>query len=189
LGEKFRRPVEYEWRNPDQSIAFGCTLAAPPGISKSQEEPCPSKLFNDFAGADPKFAIRDKSFEVATINGRQNGYYLNFLINGLQLKGMTLAAANQGQYFWNQPGDLRVDTKYFDDLTLAVAVPLFGSIKISPQVDVFAFRSKFDHQFNTGGWHMHGYQTLVTLSYCFDHDSGVPWIKALRYDSCGISKK
>jgi hypothetical protein len=189
LGEKFRRPVEYEWLNANGSIAFACTLAAPPAISKSAQEPCPSKLIDDFAGADPHFTFRDKRFAVATINGRQDGYYLNFSINGPQIKGVMLTAANQGQYFWNKPGDRRVDTKYFDDLTLSAAVPLFGSIKISPQIDIFAFRSKFDHEFNTGGWHMHGYQTSVTLSYCFDHDSGVPWTRAFRYDSCGISKK
>ncbi len=169
-GEKIHKPVTYEWVG-----AYSCSLSA---------GTCGSSLTIDQATT-----YRDKAFKVASVNTPQQGVYLNFSLQSPQIHAISVTAANQFQYYFDRHTDTQVDTKLYDDLNLSLSVPLFGSLKISPQVDIFKFRSKIDPVNHMGGWNVHGYQTGVALSYCFDRDSGVPLRRSLQYDSCGNSKK
>jgi hypothetical protein len=82
---------------------------------------------------------------------------------------------NRGEWFRNARHDVSLDTKYSDQLTASLVVPVVGNLSLVPKVDIFFYQNKVDLNF------FRSVQTSVGLQYRFDWHAGLSFRKALRY--------
>ena len=111
----------------------------------------------------------------------ERGLFLNFHINfPLTNKGLAYVLDNRGDYFFNRSSDVTLDTKYLDQFTNSVVVPVWGNLSLVPKVDLYWYQNKktIHHPF-------HSVQTSVALQYQFEWRQGLPIWKVLRYQTPG----
>ncbi len=82
---------------------------------------------------------------------------------------------NQGRFMFNRSGDFPVDTKFLDDWSQALIVPLVGNLYFVPRVEFFFYQNKVDNNL------FRSIQPTFSLQYNFDWHSGLPWGKAIWY--------
>lgn len=113
----------------------------------------------------------------------ENGLFLNFKLNvPLPLNNsLTYTMESHGQFLFNHKGDVSVDTKYQEDWTHSLTVPLFGNLSFVPKLEIFFFQNKVDRHF------FYAIQPSVALQYSFDWHNGLPWWKSMMYQTPSAS--
>ncbi len=107
----------------------------------------------------------------------QNGVFLNFRLN-VPLpfnKDFTYTMENRGDFFFNHRGNVSVDTRYLDDWTNSLKIPLVGNFSLVPKVEMFLYENKVDEHF------FKALQPSIALQYAFDWHRGLPRWKSMLY--------
>jgi hypothetical protein len=100
------------------------------------------------------------------------GLYLNFNATiplPFPRAGWALVVSNKGDLFFPKNGDSSVDTRYLDIWSHSLQVPIVGSLKFAPKLDLYFYENKITHSV------YRGYQVTFNVHYDFDWHSGLHW--------------
>ena len=100
------------------------------------------------------------------------GLYLNFNATiplPVHYAGWALVVSNKGDLYFPKRGDASVDTRYLDIWSHSLQVPIVGSLKFVPKLDLYFYENKITHSV------YRGYQVTFNLHYDFDWHSGLRW--------------
>jgi hypothetical protein len=115
------------------------------------------------------------------------GWFANFHIAvPLWRTNLQLVADSYGEVFDKMRGDTRYNTRFYEDLTIGLKVPLWGNLSFAPQVETFYYQNKILPEPFPTAHHYVFVTTSIALQYGFDWHRGVGLLRALRYPS-GVS--
>jgi hypothetical protein len=184
-GEQFNKPAQYRFFAPDAgpkqpAYDYACNLGTP-GVTPQS---CITTAANPKKTSPVVYIRSNGSLQVKGVNRPRYGAYTNFRLklpvpgccNGL---GVTFD--NQGEWFVAKHGDTALDTRYYDDLTTTVNVPVWGNLSLAPKLDTYFYRS-------AAGFYVRAFQTSITLKYHFDWHQGMGWWKAMKYPNPASSQ-
>jgi hypothetical protein len=108
----------------------------------------------------------------------RRGLFLNFSMSVPLpgLKNLTYVTENTGDVFFSDlENDTPTDTKWQDDWSHSLKIPLVGNLSLVPKVEFFFYENKIlNHYFQS----LH---STIGLQYTFEKHSGVGWHDALLY--------
>ncbi len=115
------------------------------------------------------------------------GWFANFHV-AVPLWGdrLQLLTDSYGELFDRQSDDTPYNTRFYEDFTVALRVPLWGNLSFAPQVETFYFQNKIVPDQIAAVNHYVFVSTSVTLQYGFDWHRGVGLLRALRFPN-GVS--
>lgn len=92
-------------------------------------------------------------------------------------------AESTGEWFVRRSTDTAVDTRFYVDQKLSLAVPLYGKLNIAPTVELIQFQTKPGAPGDAQIAHnyYHSYNTYVSLNYSFDWHTGLSWAKVAGF--------
>jgi hypothetical protein len=167
-GENVGVPVGYAIQDPGRSQPFSCALAG-------------NLSLTECLTADPLF--NTQSSVLADLQNQPvAGWFLNFhTVVPLYQTKLQLTLDNYAELFDRRAGDTTFDTRFYEDVTMALKFPIWGNLTFAPQVEVFFFQNKVI----PGQALLTNHYTFVTsslkLEYNFDWHRGVGILRALRY--------
>jgi hypothetical protein len=173
FGENFGIPFGYTLLDPGRAQPYSCAASGNTSLGQC-------------AASDPLFTGASKVLPNLE-NQRIAGWFLDFHTAApLYRSKLQLAVDSYGEVFDRRPNDSGFNTRYYEDLTVGLKIPLFGNLTFAPQVELFLFQNKVV----PGQQAMTNHYTFVTsslsLEYGFDWRRGVGWLRALRYPN-GVS--
>jgi len=171
-GMQFEKPVKYIFSAPGTPISSGasCDLS----VVGASVQSC---ITNAAKLAPPMYVAPNWLLTVQGVNRPRSGAYINFRLKlpvPRCCNGLGVTFDNQGEWFAPSHSDTVLDTRYFDDLTTTLNVPVWGNFSLTPKVDTYFYRS-------AAGYYVRAFSTSVTLKYHFDWHEGVGWWKAMKY--------
>lgn len=86
-----------------------------------------------------------------------------------------LTLTNKGDFYFKEPSDTPVQTRYLDKLTPALNFPIWAGLTLTPKVDFILYENKVNF------FHYRSVQPSVALSYTFTWREGMGFVRALRY--------
>ena len=172
-GENIDIPASYALQDPARPAPLMCDLAK--GVTLSS---CVSN--------DPLFTTQSTILPQLH-NQKVAGWFLNFhSAVPLYRSRLQLLVDSYGELFDRERDDTVYNTRFYEDLTLALRVPIWGNLTFAPQVETFFYQSKvLPDQFSQLN-HYVFVTTSVTLQYAFDWHRGVGLLRAFRFPN-GIS--
>jgi hypothetical protein len=137
-------------------------------------------------GDDPLFTNRSQIVP-HTQTQAVAGWFANFhVVVPVWRSNLQLIADSYGEVFDRMPGDTRYNTRFYEDLTVGLKVPLWGNLSFAPQIETFYYQNKILPEPYPAAHHYVFVTTSVALQYAFDWHRGVGLLRALRYPS-GVS--
>jgi hypothetical protein len=92
---------------------------------------------------------------------------------------LLLSIDSYGEVFDKRAGDTTFDTRFYEDLTVSLNVPIWGNLIFAPQVETFFYQNKVVHDvFQVNHYLL--VSSSVKLEYSFDWHRGVGLTNALR---------
>jgi hypothetical protein len=172
IGELFTSPLAFTF-NPDSPNAVTCTATG----AKKQESLATCVKTNSTPPSG--LILPTSSFRETTRSIFENGLFLNFKLSvPLPLNNnLSYVMESHGQYFFNHNGDVSVDTRFQEDWTQSLIVPLFGNLSFVPKFEMFFYENKVERNF------FYAIQPSVTLQYGFDWHRGLPWWRSMMYQT------
>ncbi|HWF47610.1 MAG TPA: hypothetical protein VG168_11440 [Bryobacteraceae bacterium] len=173
FGENFGIPFSYTLLDPGRAQPYSCATSGNTSLGQC-------------AASDPLFTSASKVLPNLE-NQPIAGWFLNFHSAApLYRSKLQLAVDSYGEVFDRRPNDSGFNTRYFEDLTVGLKIPLFGNLTFAPQVELFLFQNKVvpDQQVMTN--HYTFVTSSLSLEYGFNWRRGVGWMRALRYPN-GVS--
>jgi hypothetical protein len=172
-GTNIGIPLSYTLHDAGRSQPLSCAIAG--NLSLSQ---CIS--------SDPLFTTESRI--VADVHNQPlSGWFVDFhTAIPLYQSKLQLSFDSYGEVFDKRSGDTTFDTRYYEDLTAALKVPIWGNLTFAPQVELFLFQSKVVPGQNLLTNHYTFVTSSVKLDYSFDWHRGVGLHRALRYPG-GVS--
>lgn len=141
---------------------------------------------SDCIANDPLFTNQSKIVPHTQSQGVA-GWFANFhVVMPVWRSNLQLVADSYGEVFDRMPGDTRYNTRFYEDFTVALKVPLWGNLSFAPQVETFYFQNKILPEAVPTEHHYVFVTTAVTLQYGFDWHRGVGLLRALRFPN-GVS--
>jgi len=190
IGRSLRVPVAFRF-TPDNFVCYANagTTRGPDG--KPSTDPTNETLadcvsiHSDTSDTANLHITKASTFTAIPRSRWEKGWFLNFHLNvplpipvhkrwALPASSWAYVIDNRGEYFWNRQGDTSVDTKYLNQSTHSLVIPIWGNLSIVPKVDFFFYQNKAANSY------IRTLQTSVALQYCFDWHTGLPW-RALLY--------
>lgn len=166
-GENFGIPVKYTFQNPT-AAPLVCTLSNTVSLAA-----CVNSATTLTA---------QSTLSPTLINQHASGYFFNFhIVLPLYPAGLQLTADNYGELFVRRPDDLAVNTRFYDDLTIALKFPIWANLSVAPQVELFDYQNKVVAN------HYTYVTSSIRLDYNFDWHRGERLIRAMRYPSASSS--
>ncbi|MDQ2842004.1 MAG: 5'-nucleotidase C-terminal domain-containing protein, partial [Acidobacteriota bacterium] len=99
---------------------------------------------------------------------------------------LQLVADSYGEVFDRLSSDTTYNTRFYEDLTFALKVPIWGNLSFAPQVETFYFQNKILPGQIAVINHYVFVTTSVALQYGFDWHRGVGIVRALQFPN-GVS--
>ncbi len=99
---------------------------------------------------------------------------------------LQLAVDSYGELFDRLAGDTSYNTRFYEDLTVGLKVPVWGNLSFAPQVETFYFQNKIVPGQSAAVSHYVFITTSLALQYGFDWHRGVGIWRALRFPN-GVS--
>jgi hypothetical protein len=173
FGENFGIPFGYTLRDPGRAQPYSCAASG-------------NTSLGDCVASDPLFTSDSKVLPNLE-NQRIAGWFMNFHTAApLYRDKLQLTVDSYGEVFDRRPNDSGFNTRYYEDLTVALKVPLFGNLTFAPQVETFFFQNKAVPNQQVMTNHYTFVTSSLKLEYGFDWRRGVGWRRALRYPN-GVS--
>lgn len=172
-GENIGIPIGYRLQDPGRTVPFSCALSGNYSLSS-----CVS--------ADPLFTTQSKVLPNLENQGIA-GWFMDFHTAApIYRSKLQLTIDSYGEKFDKRADDTSFNTRFYEDLTVALNVPLWGNLIFAPQVEAFFFQNKVVPGENLLTNHYTFVTSSLKLQYGFDWHRGVGWIRALRYPN-GVS--
>jgi hypothetical protein len=167
-GENVGVPVGYSIQGPGRSQPFSCTLAG-------------NLSLTECLSADPLF--NTQSTVLANLQNQPvAGWFLNFhAVVPLYQTKLQLTLDNYAELFDRRAADTTFDTRFYEDVTMALKFPIWGNLTFAPQVEVFFFQNKVIPGQALLTNHYTFVSSSLKLEYNFDWHRGVGILRALRY--------
>lgn len=167
-GENFGIPIGFSLQDPGRAQPFSCSLAG--NLSLTQ---C--------IYSDPLFNVQSQVLPNLQ-NQPISGWFTDFHIAvPLFPSKLQLTVDSYGELFDRRQQDTSFNTRFYEDLTTSLKIPLWGNLTFAPQVEVFFFQNKVI----PGQSLLTNHYTFVTsslkLEYQFAWRRGVGIKRALRY--------
>ena len=167
-GENIGTPVGYALHDVGSAIPFSCALAG-------------NRSLSECVAGDPAFTTRSRILPDLR-NQYVAGWFMNFhAVAPLYRTKIQLAVDSYGEVFDRERDDTGFNTRYYEDFTLALKVPLWGNLLFAPQVETFYYQNKVVPGQPVGTNHYVFVTSSVKLEYGFDWHRGVGIVRALRY--------
>ncbi|HEX4168085.1 MAG TPA: hypothetical protein VHZ55_21680 [Bryobacteraceae bacterium] len=151
--------------------------------------PCPvsaTSFISQCVALDPFFTTQSKIVPELR-NQRVTGWFANFhTVVPLWKSKLQLVADSYGELFDRLHDDTTYNTRFYEDLTLSLRVPVWGNLSFAPQVETFFFQNKIVPNEPAALNHYVFVTTSVKLEYAFDWHRGVGLLRALRFPN-GVS--
>jgi hypothetical protein len=154
-------------------------------IGFSEPFPCQISVYHtlsDCVLGDGHFGTASKIVPLTTTR-HLDGWFLNFRSTlPLYRNKLLLSIDSYGEVFDKRAGDTTFDTRFYEDLTVSLNVPIWGNLIFAPQVETFFYQNKVVPvapnvpQVN----HYLLVSSSVKLEYSFDWHRGVGLTNALR---------
>jgi hypothetical protein len=161
-GRNINAAYSYAFENPN----FTCDL-------RDATMPLPSCIGNNTTKrATPVNLSNITNLTANTATRPVLGLYLNFNATiplPVHYAGWALVVSNKGDLYLPKRGDASVDTRYLDIWSHSLQVPIVGSLKFVPKLDLYFYENKITHSV------YRGYQVTFNLHYDFDWHSGLRW--------------
>ncbi len=172
-GQNIDIPDSYSLQDLATPVPFECPLAK--GL-----------LLSNCVAADALFTAQSKI--VPRLRTQHvGGWFADFHSAApLWRSKLQLVADSYGEVFDNLATDTTYNTRFYEDLTLALKVPVWGNLTFAPQIEAFYFQNKVVPDQIAQINHYVFVTTSVTLQYGFDWHRGVGVLRALRYPN-GVS--
>ncbi len=172
-GANIDTPFEYSIIDAYTPVPFTCPAAS-------------SSFLSECVGLDPFFTVRSKIIPRLR-NQSISGWFADFhTAVPLWSSKLQLVADSYGEVFDNLREDTTYNTRFYEDFTLALRVPVWGNLSFSPQVETFFFQNKIVPDQPAAFNHYVFVTTSIALQYGFDWHRGVGWLRALRFPN-GVS--
>jgi hypothetical protein len=172
-GENIGIPLGYTIEDVGRPQPFSCALSGNYSLSQ-----CIS--------ADPLFTIHSKILS-NLINQPIAGWFADLHIAApIYRSKLTLAVDSYAEIFDKRRDDTSFNTRFYEDLTVSLKVPLWGNLTFAPQVETFVFQNKVIPNQPLVTNHYTFVTSSMKLEYGFDWHRGIGLVRALRYPS-GIS--
>ncbi len=109
------------------------------------------------------------------------GWFVDFHVAApLYREKLQLVTDSYGEVFDKRSDDTNFNTRFYQDLTVALKVPLWGNLFIAPQLETFFYQNKvIPNQLLTTN-HYVFVQTSIKLGYGFEWHQGISILKALH---------
>ena len=173
-GESIGIPLSFALQDVGRPEPFSCALAGNLSLTR-----CIS--------ADPLFRADSKILPNLR-NQPLAGWFMNFHIAAPIYKSkLQLTIDSYGEKFDKRADDTGFNTRFYEDLTFALNVPLWGNLTFAPQVEAFFFQNKIVPNQTLVTNHYTFVTSSMKLEYGFDWHRGVGIVRALRYPS-GVLK-
>jgi hypothetical protein len=198
FGRSFRTPYQFVFDDASHDAPLlipGCIncatpypgLAANPAFTPKTTDPFLDWVSYLSSTSPPLINANTKFFAHYTDRPLE-GLFLNFSVNiPLPLGrhypdwagGKPIAALieNNGNWFFNNKGDLATQTRYFDKLALSIVIPVVGNLSFKPETDLYFYENKAEER------PYRGINCIGTFSYTFDWREGQPWSRVWRFAS------
>lgn len=168
---------------------YGSNIGVPSGYSlidpgNATPFPCPvmqGLSLGKCLTLDPYFTNRSR---VATETTSRSiaGWFLNFRsVAPLYHNRLQLTADSYGELFDREATDTFYNTRFYEDATLSLQVPVWGNLSFAPRVEVFVYQSKVVPDQLAIGNHYVFVSTSLTLQYGFDWHRGVGLLRSLGF--------
>jgi hypothetical protein len=151
-------------------------------VGFSEPFPCQIKTYYTLTSCvanDPYFSNSSKILPLTTTR-HLSGWFLNFHSTlPLYRNKLLLSIDSYGEMFDKRQDDTTFDTRFYEDLTVALTVPIWGNLVFAPQVETFFYQNKIVN----GLFQVNHYllvSSSVKLEYSFDWHRGVGLTNALR---------
>jgi hypothetical protein len=168
FGENIGVPTGYQLADTGRTEPFSCSLAGNLSLSEC-------------IATDPLFTSESQVLPNLS-NQRINGWFMNFhTVAPLYRSNVSLTIDGYGEIFDKRPDDSSFNTRFYEDLTVALRVPLWGNLVFAPQVETFFFQNKVVPTASLVTNHYTFVTSSIKLEYGFDWHRGVGWRRALRY--------
>ena len=173
---------------------YGTNINTPSGFSildAQSPQPFPCALsavsfLGQCVALDPYFTTASKIVPHLR-NQRLAGWFANFhTVVPLWKSKVQLVADSYGELFDRQHDDTTYNTRFYEDLTFALQVPVWGNLSFAPQVETFFFQNKIVPNEPAALNHYVFVETSVKLEYGFDWHRGIGILRALRFPN-GVS--
>ncbi len=172
-GNNVDIPDSYSLQDLASPVPFPCPLAK--GL-----------LLSNCVASDPLFTAQSKIVP-RLVTQHVAGWFANFhSAVPLWRSKLQLVADSYGEVFDKLRTDTTYNTRFYEDLTLALKVPVWGNLTFTPQVETFYFQNKIVPDQIAQINHYVFVTTSVALQYGFDWHRGVGILRALRYPN-GVS--
>jgi hypothetical protein len=172
-GKNIGIPSAYVIRDAAASQPFSCTVSL--GLT-----------LGECISLDPAFTNRSR-ISTETMSQSVAGWFLNFRsVAPLYRNRLQLTLDSYGELFDREASDSFYNTRFYEDATLSLRVPVWGNLSFTPQVEVFVYQSKvLPEQIATGNHYLF-VTTSLTLQYGFDWHRGVGLLRSLGFAN-GVS--
>lgn len=168
-GENIGTPVGYRLQDAG-AAPFSCALAG-------------NRSLSECVASDPAFTTQSRILPDLR-NQYVAGWFMNFhAVAPLYRSKIQLAVDSYGEVFDRERDDTGFNTRYYEDFTLSLKVPLWGNLLFAPQVETFYYQNKVVPGQPVGTNHYVFVTSSVKLEYGFDWHRGVGIVRALRYPS------
>ncbi|HEX4810675.1 MAG TPA: 5'-nucleotidase C-terminal domain-containing protein [Bryobacteraceae bacterium] len=172
-GENLGIPFGYTLQDPGRAQPFSCSASG-------------NMSLGGCVASDPFFTSGSKVLPNLE-NQRIAGWFMDFHTAApLYRSKLQLTVDSYGEVFDRRANDSGFNTRYYEDLTVALKVPLFGNLTFAPQVETFLFQNKVVPNQQVLTNHYSFITSSLKLEYGFDWRRGVGWWRALRYPN-GVS--
>jgi hypothetical protein len=173
IGQHFNKASAYSFVDKS-GTPFSCNVG---GVGKDS-----SGNLQTFDGcldrhADAEDVDSSIPFSVQTTNRREHGAFFNFHVEIPLPFGddLTFTTENTGRVFFNRPGDVAIDTRYYDKWTQSLSIPLVGNFSLVPKFEYEFFQNKVNKN-SVGSW-----QQTISFEYKMDWRKGLPFWSAVKY--------
>jgi hypothetical protein len=132
--------------------------------------------------ADPNFGIPSRIVPLTTTR-HLGGWFVNLHTTlPLYRNKLWLSVDSYGEVFDKRTGDTTFDTRFYEDLTVSLNVPIWGNLILAPQVETFFYQNKVVRDLAQVN-HYLLVNSSVKLEYSFDWHRGIGLGNALRSPS------
>jgi hypothetical protein len=166
-GENIGTPVGYTLQDV-RAAPYPCALAG-------------NRSLSTCVASDPAFTTQSKILPDLR-NQYVAGWFMNFhAVAPLYRSKLQLAVDSYGEVFDREADDTGFNTRYYEDFTVSLKVPLWGNLLFAPQVETFYYQNKVVPGQALETNHYVFVTSSIKLQYGFDWHRGVGIVRALRY--------
>ncbi len=172
-GANVDTPFTYSLEDPARNTPFEC-------------QPVKGLTLSNCVASDPLFTNQSKIVP-GVRNQQVAGWFADFhTVAPLWRSKLQLVADSYSELFDRKADDTTYNTRYYEDFTVALKVPVWGNLMFAPQVETFFYQNKVVPDQAAEVNHYVFVSTSVTLQYGFDWHRGVEILRALHYPN-GVS--